>query len=129
MTPALGSPESGRAGPGLRFDANLKWLFTEVPFEQRCAAAAQHGFAAVEIAAPYPHPVRSLHRWLAEAGVALVLINSPGGEPGSLTAYGSACQPDAVPEFRSGALLALEYASALGAPFIHLMAGVAPGDT
>jgi hydroxypyruvate isomerase len=112
----------------LRFDANLKWLFTEVPFERRFAAAAEHGFTAVEIAAPYAHTVRSLRRWLAEAGVSLVLINSPGGEPRSPTSYGSACHPGAVAKFRAGVQLALEYAAALDAPFIHLMAGVAPSE-
>jgi hydroxypyruvate isomerase len=125
---AVSSAEPVRASAGLRFDANLKWLFTEVPFERRCAAAAEHDFAAVEIAAPYPHPITSLRRWLADAGVSLVLINSPGGGPGSPTAYGSACHPAAVAEFRAGTQLALEYATALGAPFIHLMAGVAPGE-
>jgi hydroxypyruvate isomerase len=127
MAAASGPPDPG-AAQSLRFDANLKWLCTEVAFERRCAAAAELGFAAVEIAAPYAYPVTSLRHWLAEAGVSLVLINSPGGEPGSLAAHGSACHPGAVAEFRSGAQLALEYATALGAPFIHLMAGVAPDD-
>jgi hydroxypyruvate isomerase len=125
---AIGPAEPGRADVGLRFDANLKWLFTEVPFERRCAAAAEHGFAAVEIAAPYSHSIKALRRWLADAGVCLVLINSPGGGPGSPTAYGSACHPAAIAEFRAGAQLALEYATALEAPFVHLMAGVAPGE-
>lgn len=110
----------------LRFDANLKWLFTEFPFEQRFAAAATHGFEAVEVPAPYEYPTPALRQLLANAGLQLVLINSPGGEAGSPTAYGTACNPDHVAKFRAGVPLALEYAIALNVPYIHLMAGVVP---
>jgi hydroxypyruvate isomerase len=110
----------------LRFDANLKWLFTEFPFERRFVAAATHGFEAVEVTAPYPYPAQILRQLLADAGLQLVLINSPGGETGSPTAYGSACHPADVAQFRAGVALALEYATALNSPYVHLMAGVVP---
>jgi hydroxypyruvate isomerase len=112
----------------LRFDANVKWLFTELPFEHRFAAAAQHGFDAVEIPAPYAYPASTLTQWLADAGLLLVLINSPGGEPGSPSAYGNACHPGSLAEFRAGFELALEYATALPTRLIHLMAGVVPPE-
>ena len=118
--------EVATAQGGLRFDANLKWLFTDLPFERRFAASAEQGFEAVEIPAPYPYPTDRLRKWLAEADLQLVLINSPGGEAGSPTAYGNACHPDAVSEFRAGFELALEYATALDTPLVHLMAGVVP---
>ena len=110
----------------LRFDANLKWLFTEFPFEERFAAAANHGFEAVEVPAPYSYPTRTVRQLLDDAGLYLVLVNSPGGEAGSPMEFGTACNPDYLEEFRAGVLLALEYATALGAPYIHLMAGIVP---
>jgi len=46
-------------GVQLRFDANLKWLFTEVPFLERFDQAAKAGFAGVEYASPYEYPARN----------------------------------------------------------------------
>src|ERR1700679_899394 len=46
-----------------RFSANLSWLFTELPMLARFDAAANAGFAAVEIAFPYLHSPKELrHR-------------------------------------------------------------------
>ena len=38
-----------------RFAANLHYLFTELPFLERFAAAARAGFAGVEFQVPYDH--------------------------------------------------------------------------
>lgn len=110
----------------LRFDANLKWLFTEVPFVQRFDAAARAGFTAVEYATPYGHPARQLRRFLDEAGLEQVLINTPMGSPGSPTQSGYACLPELVGEYRDGVLLGLEYATTLGSPFLHVVGGIVP---
>ena len=115
---------SGRSK--LRFDANLQWLFTELPFEERFAAAATYGFRAVEVPVPYSYRTPTLGHLLADAGLHLVLINSPGGEAGLPTEYGTACNPEQVAEFRAGIPRALEYATALSVPYIHLMAGIVP---
>jgi hydroxypyruvate isomerase len=113
----------------LRFDANLKWLFTELPFEQRFEAAAKAGFEAVEYSSPYEYTADFLNKCLADAGLSeLVLINCPTGSPGTPTRNGSACIPDRVDEFRTGYLSALEYAVALGASVIHVNAGIRPDD-
>jgi hydroxypyruvate isomerase len=110
----------------LRFDANLKWLFTEVPFLDRFKAAADAGFRAVEYAAPYPYPVPELRSRLDDLGLTQVLINTPVGEPGSIGRSGFACLPDHVPEFREGVELALEYATELGAAYVHIVGGIRP---
>ncbi|MCU1579011.1 MAG: Hydroxypyruvate isomerase [Rhodoglobus sp.] len=110
----------------LRLDANLKWLFTELPFEERFDAAAQAGFTAVEFASPYGYDKAELRRRLDLAGLEQILINTPAGPTGSLTRSGSACLPDAVAEFRAGLLAALEYADALDASFVHVMGGIVP---
>lgn len=111
----------------LKFDANLQWLFTELPFEQRFDAAARAGFAAVEYADPYHHTPERLRRWLAASGLRQVLINTPMGPKGSAGERGYACLPDEVATFRDGVLRALDYATALGAPLVHVVGGIVPG--
>ncbi|MFE0419310.1 hydroxypyruvate isomerase family protein [Streptomyces tendae] len=111
---------------GLRFDANLKWLFTEVPFVERFDAAARAGFTAVEYASPYEYEARQLGALLASAGLEQILINTPMGPAGSPTRSGYACFPDLVGEYREGVLRGLEYATALGAKFLHVVGGIVP---
>lgn len=108
----------------LRFDANLKWLFTELPFKERFDAAAAAGFTAVEYADPYPYKIADLKKRLDEAGLAQVLINTPAGAPGTPERSGIACMPDHVLEFRDSFELALEYAAGLNSEFVHIMAGI-----
>jgi hydroxypyruvate isomerase len=109
----------------LRFDANLTWLFTELPFEERFDAAAAAGFTAVEYASPYPYSATVLKRLLADAGLTQVLINSPVSEAERL---GYACLPGRTAEFRAGLELALEYAVALDCSFVHVLGGIKPDD-
>ena len=114
--------------PDLRFAANLGWLFTEVPFEQRFERAADAGFSAVEYSSPYPYPPEALRKRLDDAGLQQILINAPTGEPGTPTGYGTACQPERLAEFRDGFRRALDYAGALGARVIHVPGGIRPPD-
>lgn len=111
---------------GLRFCANLKWLFTELPFEQRFAAAAQAGFKAVEYALPYDYSPEFLQQRLRDNGLQQILINTPVGTGDSVMRAGSACQPESREFFRTGMIDALKYAAALDCRFIHLQAGVLP---
>ncbi|MEV4737630.1 MULTISPECIES: hydroxypyruvate isomerase family protein [unclassified Microbacterium] len=110
----------------LRFDANLKWLFTEHPFEERFDAAARAGFRGVEFPAPYAYAPERLAELLRQAGLAQVLINTPMGPAGSPTRQGLACVPGAEESFREGVLEGLRYATALDAPFLHVVAGIVP---
>lgn len=113
----------------LRFDANLKWLFTEHDFLDRFAAAAAAGFKAVEFPDPYPYPAAKLRKRLDDNGLHLVLVNTPMGAKGSPEQQGITCFPDLVPRFRSEFLQALEYATALGADFVHVVGGMVPPGT
>ncbi|MFC8075614.1 hydroxypyruvate isomerase family protein [Streptomyces sp. NPDC057307] len=115
-----------RAPNGLRFDANLKWLFTEVPFEERFDAAAAAGFTGVEYADPYPYPAALLRRRLTDAGLHQVLINTPVGEPGSPRRAGSACLPGDTDRFRADLERGLDHAVGLGSDFLHVLGGVRP---
>ena len=60
-----------------RFSANLSFLFTELPFLDRFAAAATAGFRAVEFAFAYETPPREIAARVEDNGLALVLINTP----------------------------------------------------
>lgn len=109
----------------LRFAANLSFLFTELPFPERFAAAAKAGFRGVEYLFPYAWPAADLAGWLAEAGLEQVLFNLPAGdwEAGE---RGLACHPGRTAEFRAGLAAGLDYAARLGCRRLHLMAGIRP---
>ncbi|MDO5498691.1 MAG: TIM barrel protein [Propionibacteriaceae bacterium] len=104
-------------------DANLAWLFTEVPWPERFAAAAAAGFVGVEMPWP-PLPPGEVAQLLAEHELASVLVNVPVGE--GEFAFGWACRPDGEDEFRRSFLAAQEYAELTGTRFIHVLAGLCP---
>lgn len=112
----------------IRLAANLKWMYTEVPFEQRFDAAAASGFTGVEFSSPYDLPAERIRRLLDHAGLKLVLINTPAGATCSATIMGAAYVPGARDEFRAGVRSAVEYATVLGTPIIHVMAGLRPAE-
>jgi hydroxypyruvate isomerase len=108
-----------------RFAANLSMLFTEAPFLERFALAAQAGFTAVEFLFPYAHEPQAIRQQLDAHGLQLVLHNLPAGdwEAGE---RGIACHPDRVDEFRAGVATAVRYAQALGVGQLNCLAGKAP---
>ena len=110
-----------------KFAANINFLFTEVDFLQRFAAARQAGFGAVEFPFPYPYEHAVLAAAAKDAGVEVVLFNLPPGnwEKGE---RGIACHPDRIAEFRDGVAKAIAYARTLKCPRVNCLAGVAPKD-
>ncbi len=109
------------------FAANVSFLFTEVDFLQRFAAARKSGFRGVEFHFPYAWKHEDLERAARDAGVEIVLFNLPAGN-WDRGERGIACHPDRVPEFREGVARALEYARTLRCPRVNCLAGIAPGD-
>ncbi|XP_007951236.1 putative hydroxypyruvate isomerase [Orycteropus afer afer] len=110
----------------LRFSANLSWLFPELPgLPARLRAAGSAGFEAAEVAWPYAEPPEELARAVREAGLRMVLINTPSGDP-EKGEMGLAAVPGRQDAFREGLEQAVLYAKALGCPRIHLMAGRVP---
>lgn len=105
-----------------RFAANLSLLFTEHAFLDRFAAAADAGFAAVEVQYPYAHPADVVAARAASAGVEVVLFNLPAGDAAA-NEKGLASLPGREDEFDAGVRTALEYAEALDCPTLHCMAG------
>jgi hydroxypyruvate isomerase len=108
-----------------KFAANLSMMFPELEPAERFAAARDAGFKAVEYLRPYEFPLADIKRWLTDAGLELILLNSPLGnvEAGD---RGLGVLPGREADFREGLELTLEYASGLGAGMVHLMAGVVP---
>jgi hydroxypyruvate isomerase len=104
-----------------RFAANLHYLFNEVPFLERFAAAAHAGFQGVEFQVPYQWPAAELSSLLREHRLELALIDTPQGDSCGVTGREA--------EFRAGVERAAEYAQVMGAGAVHLIAGVVPPET
>lgn len=109
----------------LRFGANISFLFKELPFLDRFAAAAEAGFKLVECHWPYDNSVEALRDRLERAGISLVMVNTA---PGNLEAgdFGLGAVPGREAEFQAAFDQALLYVSSLGATRIHCMAGKVP---
>ncbi|HEX5369438.1 MAG TPA: TIM barrel protein [Dehalococcoidia bacterium] len=107
-----------------RFAANLSMMFPEVELSQRFEAARKAGFRAVEYLRPYSDSVSDLQHYLKDAGVELILLNTPlGDRPGD---RGVGALPGREADFRLCFDQALDYATQLGAGMVHVMAGIVP---
>lgn len=109
----------------LKFSANLSFLYTEVPFLERFAAAAGDGFRAVEYVSPYGAPAAEIAALLEANRLEQALFNLPAGNwDGGERGIG--CLPDRTEEFRAGIDTAIAYATALGCRKVNCLAGIAP---
>jgi len=109
--------------PMPRFNANLSWLFQEVPFFDRFGAAANAGFRGIEILFPYDQPAHEIRSALQAQGQEMVLLNSPPGNFGAGD-RGLAALPGREREFRDTFEQALAYAETLQCKRIHVMSGI-----
>ncbi|MFA5704436.1 MAG: 2-oxo-tetronate isomerase [Advenella sp.] len=109
----------------LKFAANLSMMYTEVPFLERFALAANDQFKGVEFLFPYAYSAAEIARQLSYNGLEQVLFNAV---PGNWDAgeRGLACLPGRQAECLAGVEKALEYAVVLGNRRIHFMAGIVP---
>ena len=108
-----------------KFAANLSFIFQEMGFLDRFAAAAACGFKAVEYLTPYEHPPEVIAEQLRRHGLEQALFNLP---PGNWAAgeRGIAALPGREQEFRDGVEQALVYAKATRCRLLHAMAGLLP---
>lgn len=111
----------------LKFAANLSMMYTEVPFLERFALAANDQFKGVEFLFPYEYSAADIARQLSLNGLEQVLFNAV---PGNWDAgeRGLACLPGRQAQCLAGVEKALEYATVLGNRRIHFMAGIVPDD-
>jgi hydroxypyruvate isomerase len=108
-----------------KFDANLTFLFNELPFLDRFAAARQAGFLGVEYMSPYEFTKEEVATRLKDSGLTQVLFNLPVGDWGKGD-RGIAIFSGRVDEFKRGVAKAIDYADALGCKQINCLAGLAP---
>jgi hydroxypyruvate isomerase len=106
-----------------RFNANLSWLFQEVPFFDRFEAAAKAGFKGVEVLFPFEYSHNEIAAALEAHKLEMVLFNTP---PGKFSAgeRGIAALPGREIEFRDAFDQCIAYANALQCTRIHVMAGI-----
>ncbi len=111
----------------IKLAANLSWLYQDIPFLDRFAAAAGHGFKAVEFLFPYEFPAAEIAARLKQHGLTQALFNLPPGD-WSKGERGLAALPGREAEFGKALDTALSYAEALQCRTVHVMSGlIAPG--
>ena len=111
----------------IRLAANISFLFTELPFLERFAAAADAGVRAVEFGFAYDVPTAEIGMRLRDNDLVLALINTPAGDPAA-GEMGLAALPGRVRDTAIAFGQALDYAVALDAKLIHFLAGKPPKD-
>jgi hydroxypyruvate isomerase len=119
------SEGQGMAQRKLKYCANLGWLFADLPFEQRFAAAAKAGFRGVEFSQPYDYPIATLKGLLRENDLELVLFNLPAGNWAGGD-RGIGCIRARQQEFADGLKRALDYAVELGCKRVNCLSGIMP---
>lgn len=108
-----------------KFAASLNLMFQEWPLLDRFAAARDAGFKAVEVQFPYAEKPDAMGKRAADAGVEVVLMNTPRGAP-EAGGRGIAAIPSQADAFKASFETALEYMTATGCRMIHVMAGTHP---
>ena len=103
-----------------RFAANVAWLFTELPWIERFAAARSAGFEAVEF--PWPADPDATIRAVRAAGVRVAMVNMPAGDlVGGERGWPN--DPTRIEEWLDAFTRALDFADAVGCPTINVLAG------
>jgi hydroxypyruvate isomerase len=106
-----------------KFSANLGFLWADRPLPDAIRAAKTAGFDAVECHWPYETPASKVKAALDETGLKMLGLNTRRGnlEQGE---NGLSALPDRTFEARAAIDEAIDYAAAIGAQKIHVMAGV-----
>lgn len=105
--------------------ANLSFMFQEVSFLDRFAAAAAAGFTGVEFLFPYDFAPTEIVAQLNGYGLSQALFNLPPGD-WAKGDRGMAALPGRASEFMAGLERALEYAVGTDCKRLHAMAGNLP---
>jgi hydroxypyruvate isomerase len=109
--------------PGVRFSANLSFLFKEVPFAERFAKARAAGFTGVEFMWPGAEELPTVERAVAQTGLEVALFNLDAGDI-SAGDRGLLSDPDRAHRFRENVPVALELAAKVGCPRLNALVGV-----
>lgn len=111
----------------MKFSANLGFLWADRPLPDAIRAANAAGFDAVECHWPYETPAEDVKAALDETGLRMLGLNTLRGavDQGE---NGLSALPGREAEARGAIDTAIAYASAIGTPNIHVMAGFAAGS-
>ena len=107
----------------LKFAANLSFLYQELPFLDRFAAAARDGFQGVEYLFPYDFDPAEIRNHLERNNLEQVLFNVRAGDFAK-GERGLASLTGREAEFQATVDQAIDYANALGCKRLHVMAGI-----
>jgi hydroxypyruvate isomerase len=107
------------------FSANLGFLYTEFDLPDAIRAAAEDGFAAVECHWPYQVSIHKVKQALSDTGLIMLGLNTMRGKAGE---NGQAALVGREVEARAAIDQAIEYATAIDTPNVHVMAGITSGD-
>lgn len=108
-----------------RFSINVSMMLQEHAFLDRFEAAADLGFAGVDIQFPYAFAAEDVARAARRAGVEIVLINVPAGDLGS-GGDGLACVPSRRQAFAAALEETASYAAVLGVKRVNVLSGRVP---
>ncbi|MCD2176165.1 hydroxypyruvate isomerase family protein [Rhizobium sp. C4] len=109
-----------------RFSANLGLLWRELALPDAIRAAARAGFDAVECHWPYDVEPQRVRDALADAGLSMLGLNTIRGKVEDGEA-GLAALAGREADARAAIDQAIDYAIAIGAQNVHVMAGNAEG--
>lgn len=109
-----------------KFSANLGFLWADRSLPDAIRAAGAAGFDAVECHWPYGSSEHDVRQALADTGLKMLGLNTVRGDL-SLPENGLAALPDRESDARAAIVQAIEYAEAIDAANIHVMAGFAQG--
>lgn len=109
------------------FSANLGFLWTDRSLPDAIRAAKAAGFDAVECHWPYDVPVEEVRAALQETGLSMLGLNTRRGDVDAGD-NGLAAVPGRADDARAAIDEAISYASAIGTPKVHVMAGKAQGE-
>lgn len=112
----------------VRISANLGFLWLEKPLPEAIAAAAMAGFDAVECHWPYKTPPGDVKTALDAVSLSMIAINSAPGDLGA-GERGLTALPGREFDARAAMDQAIAYAAKIGAPNIHVMAGLTDGPS
>ena len=108
----------------MKFSANLGFLWADHTLPDAIRVAKAAGFDAVECHWPYETPATEVRTALDETGLPMLGLNTIRGNPGE---NGLAALPGREAEARAAIDQAVDYAEAVDAQAIHVMAGFAKG--
>lgn len=110
-----------------RFSANLGFLWQELSLPDAIRAAKRAGFDAVECHYPYDTPAEAVRQALEETGLSMLGLNTARGNIAAGD-NGLAAIPGREDEACRLIDQAIDYAAAIGARNVHVMAGKSAGD-